>query len=103
MKKWIPVILLAGTLMGGSAYWYYSRPYNASRLMQMLPRDRSVHVYVNLKAMRSSGILDAIAGASTLEEPEYKKFVAETGFNYKTDLDGVAVAFRDGDVFYAAQ
>jgi len=103
MKKWIPVILIVGTIMGGSAYWFYSKPYDASRLVQMLPPDRSVHVYLNFKAMRDSGILDVLAGSATLEEPEYKKFVEETGFNYRTDLDGVAVAFRDGDVFYAAQ
>jgi len=103
MRKWIPVSLIGGLLLGGSAYWYYSRPYHASRLMQMLPPDRSVHVYVNLKALRSSGILDVMAGSTALEEPDYKKFVEETGFDYRTDLDGVAVAFRDGDVFFAAQ
>ena len=103
MKKWIPLILLSGALLGGSAYWFHSRPYDASRLVQMLPPDRSIHVYVNLKAMRAGGLLDVLAGAATLEEPDYKQFVAETGFDYRTDLDGVAVAFRDGDVFYAAE
>jgi len=103
MKKWIPVIVISSLLLGGSAYWYYTRPYNASRLMQMLPPDRSIHVFLNLKAMRAGGILDLLAGSATLEEPDYKKFVAETGFDYRTDLDGVAAAFRDGDIFYAAQ
>ena len=103
MKKWIPVILIAGTIMGGSAYWFYSRTYDAARLVQMLPQDRSVHVYLNVKALRDTGVLELLAGPATSEEAEYKKFVADTGFDYRNDLDAVAAAFRDGDVFYAAQ
>ena len=94
MKKWIPVILIVGTLLGGSGYWYYSRAYDASRLVQMLPQDRSVHVYLNVKGLRDTGVLELLAGPATSEESEYKKFVEDTGFDYRNDLDAVAAAFR---------
>ena len=68
MKKWFPVVILCAVLMGSSAFWYYSRPYDPSRLMQMLPPDRAVHVYLNFAALRSAGILDTIAGSKQVEE-----------------------------------
>lgn len=89
--------------MGASAYWFHSRAYNASQLVQMLPPDRSVHVYLNVAMLRSAGLLNTLAGAASLEEADYKKFVAETGFDYRTDLDTLAIAFRDGDRYFAAQ
>lgn len=89
--------------MGASAFWFHSRPYNSSQLVQMLPPDRSVHVYLDVALLRSAGILNVIAGSKSLEDADYKKFVAETGFDYRTDLDGLAIAFRDGDRYFAAQ
>ncbi len=103
MRKWLPVIILSAVLLGASAYWFHSKPYDASRLVQMLPPDRSIHVYLNVAALRSAGILDTIAGSKSLEDAEYRKFVDDTGFDYRKDLDELAIAFRDGDVFYAAQ
>jgi hypothetical protein len=102
-KKWIPVIILTAITMGASSYWWYSRPYDAAKLMQMLPPDRAVHVYLNVAAMRQVGILDTIAGSKQVEDSDYKKFVQDTGFDYRNDLDSLAIAFRDGDVYYAAQ
>jgi len=96
-------MVLGGLLMGASAYWFHSRPYASSQLVQMLPPDRALHVYLDVAALRSSGILDLIAGSKSLEDADYKKFVAETGFDYRTDLNSLAIAFRDGDVYYAAQ
>lgn len=103
MKKLAPFMVLAGVLMGVGAYWFRTRPYDAARLMQCLPQDRSLHVYLNVGLLRSSGLLDLIAGSPGLEEPDYKQFVADTGFDYRTDLDAVAIAFRDGNIFYAVQ
>ncbi|MEO5924807.1 MAG: hypothetical protein ABIR70_13375 [Bryobacteraceae bacterium] len=103
MRKWLPVMVGLGLLMGGGAYWFHSRPYNSSQLVQMLPPDRSVHVYLDVALLRSAGLLDLIAGSKSLEDADYQKFVAETGFDYRTDLNGLAIAFRDGDVYYAAQ
>ena len=103
MRKWLPLMVLGGVLMGAGAYWYHSRAYAPSQLVQMLPPDRSVYVYLDVELLRQAGILDLIAGSKTLEDADYQKFVKDTGFDYRTDLNGLAVAFRDGDVYYAAQ
>ncbi|MCU1339666.1 MAG: hypothetical protein JWO19_5247 [Bryobacterales bacterium] len=92
-----------GVVLGASAYWFYSRPYDAVRLVQCLPSDRSLHVYMNVGLLRSAGILDLLAGSQAVEEVDYKKFIEQTGFNYRTDLDAVAAGFRDGDEYFAVQ
>jgi hypothetical protein len=102
-KKWLPFMILAGVLMGGGAFWFYSRPYDAARLVQTLPPDRALHAYLDLGLLRQSGLLDLIAGSPALEEPEYRRFVDETGFDYRKDLDAVAIAFRDGDRYLSAR
>ncbi|MEP6961238.1 MAG: hypothetical protein ABI995_04125 [Acidobacteriota bacterium] len=103
MRKWIPLIVLGSVLMGASAYWFYTRPYDAIRMVEMLPPDRSVHVYIDFGLLRSAGILDVLAGSKQMDDPGYKKFVDESGFDYRKDLDALSVAFRDGDVYYAAR
>jgi hypothetical protein len=103
MLKWLPVIVICSVLMGSSAYWFFTRPYDAVRMVEMLPPDRSVHVYIDVGMLRSAGVLDMIAGAPSLEELDYKKFISETGFDYRKDLDALAIAFREGDVYYAAR
>ncbi|MEI9815106.1 MAG: hypothetical protein WDO18_21755 [Acidobacteriota bacterium] len=103
MKKWMLVAAVTGVLMGAGAFWFHSRPYPAPQLVQMLPPDNSVYVYLNVAALRSTGILDLIAGSQQSEEADYRKFVEDTAFDYRKDLDSLAVAFREGDVYYAAQ
>lgn len=103
MKKWALIAIAGGVSMGIAAYIANTRTWSAERLMQSLPPDRSVHAYLNVGALRETGILDLIAGSPAIEDDDYKKFVSETGFNYRTDLDAVAIAFRDGDRYFAAQ
>lgn len=103
MKKGAAVAAVLGVFLGAWGYWFYSRPYDALRLVQCLPSDRSLHVYMNVGLLRSAGILELLAGSQGAEEPDYKKFVEETGFDYRTDLDAVAAGFRDGDEYFAVQ
>ncbi len=44
--------------------------------------------------LRSAGILDLLAGSKSAEDPDYKKFVDESGFDYCTALDRLAIGFR---------
>jgi hypothetical protein len=103
MKKWMSLAAVAGVLMGVGAFWFHSRPYSATQLVQMLPPDNAVYAYVNVAALRSTGILEKTAGPASSEDPDYRKFVTDTGFDYRKDLDSLAVAFREGDIYYAAQ
>src|ERR1041385_8115226 len=103
MKKGAAIAAVLGIALGVWGYWFYSRPYDAVRLVQCMPHDRSLHVYLNVGLLRSAGILDLLAGSPAAEEADYKKFVEQTGFDYRTDLDAVAAGFRDGDEYFAAQ
>lgn len=103
MKKGAAIAAGVGILLGVWAYRFYSRPYDAVRLVQCLPQDRSLHVYMDVGLLRSAGILDLLAGSKGAEEPDYKKFIEQTGFDYRTDLDAVAAGFRDGDEYFAVQ
>lgn len=103
MKKGAAIAAVLGVILGGWAFWFYSRPYEPVRLVQCLPAERSLHLYMNLGMLRAAGILDLLAGAQGAEEPDYKKFIEQTGFDYRTDLDAVAAGFRDGDEYFAVQ
>lgn len=84
----------------GFAQWRRSRrAFGARELIQCLPPDASAHVYVDVDVMRRSGLLDLLAGSKAAEEPDYRRFVDQTGFDYRSDLDAVAAAFLRGSVY----
>ena len=60
-------------------------------------------MYIDANAIRRSGILNMIAGSKAAEELEYQQFVDQTLFDYRQDLDAVAVAFKDKQVYLAAR
>lgn len=57
-----------------------------------MPHPDSTFMYVDLRPIRDSGLLERMAGSAIGEEEEYKTFVARTGFDYKTDLDTILTA-----------
>ena len=85
----------------GVVYWLRNSPYDAGRLLAMLPAERATLVSIDTDALRKSGLLGLVAGSKAAEEADYRKFVEQTGFDYRTDLDAVAAAFVDGRVYTA--
>jgi hypothetical protein len=83
------VVLLAA----GGIYWRLSRSLPAADLLKRLPSANAMVLYVDFDALRRAGVLQLFDGSKTGEDPEYKSFVAATGFNYTRDLDTAAVAF----------
>ncbi len=77
----------------GSIYYYQSREKPLAELMRHLPPRDGITVYINLRALRDSGILERISGSSVTQEPEYRAFVQQTGFDYRQDLDSVLARF----------
>lgn len=77
--------------------------------MSWLPSEDAVLAWVDVGALRSSGILDLFSGSKAAEELEYRDFVTQTGFNYRDDLQVVALALRsdpgthDRDLFAIAR
>ena len=68
-------------------------------LMACLPRNHATLAYLDVNALRRSGFLDLIAGSKAAEDLEYKTFVDGTGFDYRRDLDRIALAIAQNDVW----
>ncbi len=94
------VVVLCVAAVAVARWWRISAPYDAARLISALPTDRATVVYLDTEQLRRSGMLALLAGSKAAEEPDYLKFVNDTGFDYRTDLDAVAAAFEENR-FYA--
>jgi len=101
VKKIALAVLLLAAIIAGVWWWRASRTFNAQQLIESLPQARATHVFVDVDGLRRSGLLDLIAGSKSAEDPDYKKFIAETGLDYRTDLDAVAAAFSEGNTYLA--
>ena len=82
------------------AWFRQTRAFSAVEMLECLPPDQATHVYVDFAALRKGGILQLIAGNKAAEDPEYQKFVSQTGFDYSKDLDAAAVAFFHGSEYF---
>jgi hypothetical protein len=74
----------------------------AERLARSAHPD-AVLLHLDFDALRRAGVLNAIAGNRVTEEPEYKLFVQQSGFDYRQDLDSVTAAFHDGEMLVLAR
>jgi hypothetical protein len=106
LKVWqfvVLVVLLAGVAVAVVQWRRFFGKYDAAQLLSCLPLDHAVKVYIDPDALRARGFLDTIAAAPTPEEPDYRRFVEDTGFDYRKDLKAVAASFVHGDVYLAVQ
>src|SRR5579862_2047155 len=93
------VVLLCGAAVGVVRWRRTFQPVNATSLLAALPVQGATLLYIDADALRQSGILDLLAGSKAAEEPDYRKFVEQSGFDYRTDVDGVAAAFVNGETY----
>jgi len=103
LRPWqlsILVVALCVAAVGVVRWVRVSQPYDAARMLGDLPADKKATlVYIDTGLLRNSGMLDLLAGSKAAEEPDYRKFVELTGFDYRTDLDAVAAALVDNHVY----
>jgi hypothetical protein len=85
-------ILILWTL----SYWRGRGVATPAAMLACLPRSGAVSVYLDANALRSSGLLDLIAGSKATEEIEYQRFVAGTAFDYRNHLHSLAATFSGG-------
>ena len=95
------VIVFCVAITGG-LIWNRSRliPPLAGR-MARLPAGSTV-VYLDVSALRQSGLLGMIAGPQVTEDADYRQFVTSTGFDYRNDLDSALVGSLQGESFIVA-
>lgn len=96
----LALLVLCALAIGG-IYLYRTRGSDHGDLVGFLPTSNATVVYANVGALRTSGILKMITGSKAAQDLEYRKFVDETQFDYREDLDAIAAAFKDGQVFFA--
>ncbi len=103
LRRSIVFLLLACALSGGAG-WYWSRARRAappSNLVAYLPTANASVIYIDVDALRRSGILAMLAGSKTAEDADYRQFLDETKFDYRQDLDAIAAALKDGRIYFA--
>ncbi|MCX6598225.1 MAG: hypothetical protein NTV70_17875 [Acidobacteria bacterium] len=71
-------------------------------LARYLPAKDAVVVSIDVKALRSAGLLEALAGSRVTEESDYRSFVDITGFDYRTDLDALLYSSSNGNIYLLA-
>lgn len=82
-------------------YFYGTRgPKTPAELASYLPDKNATLLYIDVDAMRRSGILNMVSGSKAAEELEYRSFVEQTSFDYRHDLDAVAATFNGDQVFF---
>lgn len=82
-------------------FFWLRRPaqYDPESLMARLPQGGAV-LSIDFVALRETGALQLFAAKTVDEEPEYRRFVADSGFDYKRDLDRALVAFHPEGKFF---
>jgi hypothetical protein len=98
----VVLFLLVGVcaaVIFGVAAWRVHRE-SLDKLMTRLPGDGGVVVYIDMAALRNAHLLDAFTAPATMQEPDYRAFVDQTGFDYTRDLDMALVSFTDKGVYF---
>jgi hypothetical protein len=101
LRAWLLLVLIAalcGAAAGGAA-WYRTRALSPAALLKRLPQSGALVLFVDFGALRRIGILGAIQAPPATEDPEYRDFVRQTGFDYKRDLDTAMAAFSPAGKF----
>ncbi len=73
--------------------------YTSADFLDRLPAQESTVVSVDLRVLRSAKLLDALSPGENALDPEYKAFIAGTGFDYLRDLDYLFVSFHQEAMF----
>jgi len=99
VRRWhliagLAAIAVAGVLI--AIRWTGGGRLDAAGMASYLPRRTAAVAYVDVAAIRNSGLLEKLLGSTIGEEPEYKTFVQRTGFDYKRDLDQAILSSFSG-------
>lgn len=103
LRPWVVVTLvlaLCAGLVFAVGLWRSRAGIAPARLAEYLPVAAGVTLGIDVAALRSGGILDALGGSGIAEEREYQDFVRESGFNWEQDLDYVLARFTPREKYF---
>jgi len=69
-------------------------------LIALLPGANATRFFVDVRLLRRAGLLDAFSPGRLGEDPEYQRFVRETHFDYRRDLDTLGGSLAGGDASF---
>lgn len=91
------LVVAAG--LGVFAYLHW-RPLSTANLLSRLPADDAAIVAVDFAALRGGGLPRLFQDANAAEEPEYRSFVEQSGFDYQRDLDTALISVHPSGVYF---
>ncbi len=77
------------------AVYFWPSP-SPRAMLACLPPGEGPTLYLDVALLRHTGILEQLAGKPSGEDPEYRRFVEASGFDYRRDLDAALVQWRRG-------
>jgi hypothetical protein len=89
----LAVVLVCAGAAAGGVWWYRTRPIGLSAQYLRLPTRDAVVLFVNFEQLRRAGLLQLLTGSNVSQDPEYRRFVGATSFDYARDLDTAMVSF----------
>lgn len=93
MRRAVIFVLLTGTLS-------CRKPETAATLLRRLPTRDATVLSLDVLTLRQAGLLKILAANKTVEEPEYRTFIKNSGFDYQRDMDSGLVAFAPTGNFF---
>ena len=99
----VALVALAVLAVGIGLYVQRTSKLDAAGMSSYFPDRDAVVLYVDVAAMRASGVLEKLVGSTVAEEEEYRAFVKGTGFDYKSDLDKVMLNSTSGVHYFVLQ
>ncbi len=93
------ILALCALVFGWLAWSRVRSSRVAEPLLRYAPSNAQIYAFLDFELLRRTGVLRRLAGPGGVEEPDYRRFVDQTGFDYRRDLDAVVVAKRGTAVF----
>ena len=78
----------------GTVVWFRSRPLSPAAMSTKMPPD-SIVLYIDFAALRRSGLMNRIMGSKTPGDPDYQRFVTQTGFDFRDHLSSAMLAITN--------
>ena len=97
------IVVSAALLVTGIAVlkWREGNTFSETRaLLSRFPAEDAIVLNIDLASVRKAGLLSA---SKIPLEPEYKKFLDGTAFDYRRDLDSVTASFSKSGNFFIAR
>jgi len=94
-------ILLVVVLLAAAAwaifFWRSSAADPRPQLLRLMPSAADAVLYADLSALRQTQFLQELYrwAPHPAQDTDYQQFLRDTGFNYETDLDRIAIALED--------